>query len=266
MPFFETNDSVSIFYTTAGDASNPPILLIHGWCADSHDWSWQISLLSKNYYVIAFDLRGHGRSSAPEDVSYDVKTLIEDTAAVLRHLNILKNVIVIGHSMGGIVTSLFSILKPEFVKAIVFIDPPAWTSAAVAQATLEALPHVPDMTALALTIYGQLVQGAVPDWLKTWYFRRVEGMPVHVVRKTLEAFNSEGGLARKEEHVALVPKRKVPRLAVYIDQEKEELERGLGVGPLDEVTTIEGVGHWPHQVKSEEFNILLENWLKKIAS
>lgn len=67
-----------------------------------------------------------------------------------------------------------------------------------------------------------------------------------------------------EEHVALIPQRKVPRLAVYTGKDKTELEKNLGVGPLDKFVTIEGVGHWPHQVKSEEFNDLLGDWLKSI--
>ena len=114
MPFFETSDSISLFYTTAGDASHPPILLVHGWCADSHDWSWQIPFLSKNHYVIAYDMRGHGKLSAPEDETYDFKHFVQDAAALLRHLKLEKDVIVIGHSVGGITTSLFSILEPEF--------------------------------------------------------------------------------------------------------------------------------------------------------
>ena len=67
-----------------------------------------------------------------------------------------------------------------------------------------------------------------------------------------------------EEHVELASKRKAPRLAVYIDPEKLELEKGLGVGALDEFAIIQGHGHWPHQVKSEEFNGILEKWQAKI--
>lgn len=264
MPFFQTEDSISLFYTTSGDVSNPPILLVHGWCADSHDWSWQIPFLSKDHYVVAYDMRGHGKSSALEDATYDFRHFVKDAAALLRHLKLEKNVIVIGHSVGGITTSVFAALEPSFVKAFVIVDPPAWQPSEVSQALTDALPGITDMNAWALGIYETLAQGDVPAWLKTWWFRRVEGMPQQVIRQTIAGMNKEGGLARMEEHVALASQRKAPRLAVYIDQEKLEMERGLGVGPLDEFATIEGVGHWPHQVKSEEFNGILGRWLEKI--
>ncbi|MFD0851441.1 alpha/beta fold hydrolase, partial [Actinomadura adrarensis] len=71
MPFAELGD-VRLFYSDDapgkddgdGEAS-VPLLLVHGYGADSHDWDFHIPDLASRHRVIAPDLRGHGYSSAP---------------------------------------------------------------------------------------------------------------------------------------------------------------------------------------------------------
>jgi alpha/beta hydrolase fold len=77
---FETPDGTRIFYTDAGRGR--PVLLLHGWCCDGSDWSWQVPELEKRHRVITFDHRGHGRSSAPSG-SYRAQVLADDAAALL---------------------------------------------------------------------------------------------------------------------------------------------------------------------------------------
>ena len=58
--------ALRMFFTDEG-SGDPPLLFVHGYTCDSHDWSWQLSHFARSHRVIAVDLRGHGRSSAPED-------------------------------------------------------------------------------------------------------------------------------------------------------------------------------------------------------
>jgi len=64
MPFAELGD-VRLFFTDEGEG-DPPILFVHGYSCDSHDWSWQLPHFVAGHRVIAADLRGHGRSSVTD--------------------------------------------------------------------------------------------------------------------------------------------------------------------------------------------------------
>ncbi|KAF1999501.1 alpha/beta-hydrolase [Amniculicola lignicola CBS 123094] len=260
MPFFTPTPPISLFYTTTGSPTNPPILLIHGWTADSHDWSWQIPFLAPNYHVIAMDVRGHGRSSAPTDVSYTIPTLVEDAAGLLRHLN-LTNVVVIGHSMGGLITSKLAIEEPELVKAIAMADPPCWQPDALCDQLIGWADASPDIYAW-LAEFGKLYAApAVPEWMNTWIGRRAEGTPQHAIRECLKACYGEGAPGRESVHLKTVAGRKQPRLAVYAKAEDAEKERALGMGEKDMVDVLEGVGHWIMMMESEKFNGMLGKWL-----
>jgi pimeloyl-ACP methyl ester carboxylesterase len=265
MPIFQAHDDVSIFYTLQGDPSNPPFLLLHGWTCDSHDWSWQIPFLTESYYVIALDHRGHGRSTAPQDSSFDPFTLSSDAVALLKHLNIALPVYVMGHSMGGVTTSVLATKHPEVVKAMVLIDPPYWRPNDVVSIFANVRATMTDEVSWAQDIFKGLVIEETPAWMKTWYDRRIAGTGRNVIWGCIAGLFAEGGVGMKEIHEKLVEgKREQPRLAVYAKEENAEMERELGMREKDMVVAMEGLGHWPHQVESEKFNELLGKWLENV--
>lgn len=95
----DASHSAILFYNDSGQGE--PLVLLHGFVGSSAYWDDLIPLLSKQYRCIVPDLRGHGRSVAPEG-SYRIEQMADDVAALLDHLN-LKQVTVLGHSMGGYV-------------------------------------------------------------------------------------------------------------------------------------------------------------------
>src|SRR5438105_10159094 len=100
MAFAHVGD-VELFFTDdrAGDGGGPPILFVHGFSCDSHDWSWQLPHFGARHRVIAVDIRGHGRSSAPEK-GYEPRQFAADLAGLLDQLD-TGPVVAIGHSLGG---------------------------------------------------------------------------------------------------------------------------------------------------------------------
>lgn len=73
---------------------------------------------------------------------------------------------------------------------------------------------------------------------------------------------AKDGFARLENHRDLVAGRKcIPRLVIVTDASRLEAEQVLGLEGKDETVLIEGVGHWPHQMKSEEINGIIGKWL-----
>ena len=88
---------VQLYYRDWGGGR--PVLFVSGWSMCSDSWGYQMMALARHgLRAIAFDRRGHGRSSDPGG-GYDLDTLAGDIAAVLEALD-LKDVVLVGHSMG----------------------------------------------------------------------------------------------------------------------------------------------------------------------
>ena len=97
-PFIETRDGTQLFYRDWG--SGTPLVFVSGWALTSDCWAYQMGPLSDSgMRCIAYDRRGHGRSSDPGR-GFDYDTLADDLAAVLDALD-LKNVTLVTHSMAG---------------------------------------------------------------------------------------------------------------------------------------------------------------------
>src|SRR3954447_24192407 len=135
-------DTVRLFATDEG-IGGPPILFVHGWTCDSHDWTYQLPAFTDRR-VIAVDLRGHGRSSVP-DGGYTAKQMAADVAALLGQLE-TGPVVAVGHSMGGAVVTALAVEHAQLVAGCVNVDPalglPAGFDAVV-------MPTVPTMNAAA---------------------------------------------------------------------------------------------------------------------
>ncbi|MEX0782116.1 MAG: alpha/beta fold hydrolase [Dehalococcoidia bacterium] len=122
MPTLPLSDELSINYEWWGDPEAPGVVLLHGFTADLRMWAPHVDALSEDYRVIAVDLRGHGRSSAPEEIeSYTMEAYAEDVRALLDSLEV-DVCGLIGCSFGGMVALQFAVTWPERVAALVISD------------------------------------------------------------------------------------------------------------------------------------------------
>lgn len=92
----ESRDGVDLFWRSWGQGR--AVVFLHGWAVNCDIWQYQMAALSKHARCIAYDKRGHGRSSDPGQ-KYDYDALADDLAAVLEKLD-LRDVVLVGHSMG----------------------------------------------------------------------------------------------------------------------------------------------------------------------
>ena len=99
MPKFTSNDA-EINYQTFGDANNPAIVFSNSLGTKYSMWQVQIEHFQKDHFVICYDTRGHGQSSAPQG-PYTIDQLGQDVVNLLDHLNIQKADFC-GISMGGV--------------------------------------------------------------------------------------------------------------------------------------------------------------------
>ena len=97
-PFIETRDGEQLFYRDWG--TGRPIVFAAAWALSSAMWDYQMTaLVEQGFRCVAYDRRGHGRSSQPGR-GYDFDTLADDLAAVLDTLD-LREVTLVGMSMAG---------------------------------------------------------------------------------------------------------------------------------------------------------------------
>jgi pimeloyl-ACP methyl ester carboxylesterase len=155
---------VPIYYEVSGGPDGgAPLLLSHGFAASSQMWQPNIGALSAGRPVITWDIRGHGRSGAPDDpAQYSQEASVADMAAVLDACGI-ERVVAAGLSLGGYLALAFYRAFPDRVAALVLCDTgpgyrndqarQGWNDRAVAQAArlqrdgLGALGNSPEIRA-----------------------------------------------------------------------------------------------------------------------
>lgn len=121
MPEASVN-GIALHYETHGPGDGPPLVLAHGYSASLDMWERQVAALSAQHRLILYDMRGHGGSEAPEDLSaYTIEAYAADQAALLDHLGV-ERAHIGGLSMGGMVALQFAVTYPQRVRTLILCD------------------------------------------------------------------------------------------------------------------------------------------------
>lgn len=97
MAFLKTSDGINLYYEVAGEGA--PIVLIHGWGQNNEGYIPQMEALSREFKVISYDLRGHGKSDKSQ-YGLTLSRFADDLEELMRELS-LENVTLVGWSMGA---------------------------------------------------------------------------------------------------------------------------------------------------------------------
>ncbi|MEM9894159.1 MAG: alpha/beta hydrolase [Actinomycetota bacterium] len=163
-----TGDGGVIATESTGDG--PTVVLVHGITSSRQDWGpLARDLVGTGHTVIGVDQRGHGDSD-PGAEGYSSTRLGADLADVLTTLD-LRNVVLVGHSMGGIAALTFAVEEPaifaERVRSLVLVattprtsrllvGPPRWlVDLALGRESLSSIDWVVHRPVLARTLFGR---------------------------------------------------------------------------------------------------------------
>lgn len=248
------------------EGSGKPLLIIHGFLGMSDNWKTLGAQFAEGgFQVHMLDLRNHGRSFHSEDFTYEL--MVRDVLEYCEGNN-LKNIAVLGHSMGGKVGMLLAVTHQEMVDRLIVADigPKFYPQhhqdifAALNAVDFSKKPSRNDVDAI-MTEY-------IPDFgtrqflLKSLYW--VEPGQL-AFRFNLDVFNKT-----KDEIGVSLPVNSVftkPTLFIrggnshyILDSDFENIKQHF---PDSIVETIPGVGHWLHAENPELFYQLTYSFLTK---
>lgn len=121
MEYFSLEKDFDLAYEVSGNNNGPKMVLIHGLFLNSDCWKFQLEEFEKEFHILRFDLRGHGRTTKPKK-RFTIRNYVDDMNALINHLGWTNDLYLIGHSLGGMIALVYSIENPSHVKKLVVAD------------------------------------------------------------------------------------------------------------------------------------------------
>ena len=172
-------DDIRLNAEVSGPVGGPGVLLLHALGTNLTIWDEVLPLLPASLRVLRYDQRGHGASDAPA-APYAMGALIRDAERMLTHFG-MKETVVVGLSLGGLVAQGLAVKRLDLVRAMVLSN----TAAKIGSAEMWQ-SRIETVRARGLADYAD---GAMERMFgRRW--RQVAGMPR--VRAMLEATRVEG--------------------------------------------------------------------------
>jgi len=265
--YFDSN-GVKIRYVIEGEGQ--PVVLIHGWMADSSMWgrdkAGNTKLTAGNgLQLIALDCRGHGKSDKPYDPKMYGTEMAEDVIRLLDHLKI-KKASLIGYSMGAFIAGKVAATHPERVLSVIYAD----------QAPL--IVGTPSSGSDEVEVFAKAVEdgkGLGPYILNVMPEKKMTLQQANVIAKIMfygkdvKAFAIAGqSLGKLRVKLEDLRKCKAPTLFIYGGNESHyvidsvtEARKALGRG---DVKVIAGGNHMTTLV-NPEFTATIVGFLHSVA-
>lgn len=239
-------DGVEIAYSVRGEGP-VALVFIHGWSCDQTYWRHQVEPFSAEHTVVTLDLPGHGKSGANRE-TWTGAGYAPDVAAVVNALK-LEKVILIGHSMGGLIALAAAPLVPGKVIGVIGVD------------TLQNADFKWDPAQMEgwLAAYEKDFVGTCNQFVHNMF---VAGEDPEIADETAADMcaadpNVAVGLMRDFPNVdypALFRGAGVPIRAVNAANFPTQIEINRKYAPDFDAVIMEGVGHFPMLTRPEEFN------------
>jgi pimeloyl-ACP methyl ester carboxylesterase len=276
------------------EGEGPLVVLCHGFPELAYSWRHQVpALTAAGYRVLAPDMRGFGKSSAPQAVeAYDVVTLCADMTGLLDELG-EQQAIFAGHDWGAHLVWQLAVLAPERVRAVAGLSVPFVPHAPAAPISIMRRhlgedfyivwfqqPGVAD-EALARHVRRTLTTSR--QWTTDWALedgsepRLPAWLSEHELAVYVEAFERTGftgglnwyrNMDRNWELTEPVAERRVLQPAMFLTGELDPVRRFMPaeamhgwVNDLRAEIVVAGAGHWVQQQAPGEVNAALLEFL-----
>ncbi|HEY3344345.1 MAG TPA: alpha/beta hydrolase [Anaerolineaceae bacterium] len=251
---------ITIHYVEQGEGF--PVILLHGFPLDHTIWEATVTGMKSGARIIQPDLRGFGRSDAPEGV-YSMRLLADDVARLMDALG-LGMAVLVGHSMAGYLALEFAGAYPERLAGIGLVstqalaDTPERRSGRLAQAE-DVLAHGPKTLASSMT-----------PRLTADHQYHAEIYRIILRNQPNGLAGALKGMAERRNNTALLPAIAVPSVVVAgLDDQLIPVERSREMAaslPRVELVEITGAGHMPMMEKPVETASAIDRLVLEVAS
>lgn len=248
------------FHYTEYPAPGKDIVLIHGFASSTYTWEKVGPLLNRlGYHVWALDLKGFGWSDKPGDTSYDVVTLTEEVNQWMDAVG-LREVVLVGNSLGGGIAILLALLHPDKVGRMVLIDAAAYDTEYPLIMKLARLPLSALMTRLFFCRFVVRLTLREVYHHRAWITKdQVEAY--HARLRTDNALNAQIAVVRAlefkrvEKYVKHIPEIQSKALIIWGDHDRwiplSSAYRFRAELPHSEVVIIPECGHMPQEERPD---------------
>ena len=253
--FVISTGNVPIYYDVKGKG-DPALMFVHGWSRNRNDWDGQIDYFSEKHEVIRLDLAGHGESIGNRN-DWSILAFSHDVKAVIEKLD-LKQIVLIGHSLGAPVALETARRWPERIIGIVAVDAFHNVEEKFTQEQIDDI-----LAPFRHDFVGTYAQGA-----------RMMLKDSTQIQKSIEhiaSFSPEIGIASLErcyhynsnDLIPALKEVKVPIRCINADAIPTNVEAARRYASSFDVIIMEGVGHEMQTADPERFNQLLERILSE---
>jgi pimeloyl-ACP methyl ester carboxylesterase len=252
--YFSTNGARH-YYIDVGPPSSPTIVLIHGFPFSHAMWQPQIEALKNRYRVVAYDLRGQGRSEVG-DGQYTLELLVDDLITLLDHVR-TERATLCGLSMGGYVALRTIERNTDRVGALILCD--TTSQADSNEAKLRRASSIKAIKTNGVKAYGEgFLKGAMaPSGLED---RNTSYMAESLIypNQALGLCGTLLALAGRTDTTSFLPKIQVPTLIMVGESDTitpPDLSGKMHSLILNsELHVISHAGHLSNLENSGEFN------------
>jgi pimeloyl-ACP methyl ester carboxylesterase len=273
------SQGLRLHFTDWGNASAPPLILVHGGLDHSRSWDHLAQALRANFHVVAPDLRGHGDSGWATGSSYSLADHVYDLTCLVKSEN-FENVTIVGHSMGGMVSLTYAGAFPKAVSRLVVLDGVTnFPARRVKSADVRIADWVGDLDKFAqrkIHRYASVADGAERILHRNPRLTREQAL--HLAAHGLKP-NADGTYSWKfdpylrarapyrlslEDHVGLWSRIQCPTLLVSASESflpDPETAAVLKHFKHAELAKIAGAGHWLQHDKPDEVRELIKRFL-----
>ncbi|MCW7753449.1 alpha/beta hydrolase [Desulfobotulus sp. H1] len=255
-----SQDGVPISYEVYGKGE-PTLIFVHGWSCDARYWREQVAHFSKKNRMVLLDLAGHGHSGMGRS-QYTMKAFGEDVKAVAEAVG-SKEVILIGHSMGGPVIAEAARLMPGRVLGLIGVDTFGNVAHPLTPEILDGMvsPLEEDFQTGSRPFVETMMVPATPAPLREWILSDMAAAPPAVA---LSALKEMMGLFITGESAAIFQEVRLPVMAVNADLWPIDYESNRRHMASFEATVIKGADHFLMLARPAVFNPALEEAVGKI--
>jgi pimeloyl-ACP methyl ester carboxylesterase len=221
-------------------------------------------LFESKYRVVAADLRGHGRSEVMPSGAYTPADYVGDIEALVSTKYPGQRFVIVGHSMGAQIAARLAAKRPDLVSAVVSVDGALGFSGEAAQLfgkTAHDL-NVSDPGVVVPALFQLVYDPATDPAFKRWHARRVQGMPLHVLRESFgPLFFGADQVGIGEASAMFCRSLTVPFYHLCRDPAQATRMRPWFSHPKSKVDVRSNAGHWIMQDRKDDVNAAVTAWI-----